>query len=71
MKKIFELPGGGNRLLVPRGEVLAALSAAALAARADFGGVWGDITSLSGALAAPQLYNEVYLSKPWIFRLWL
>ena len=42
MEKIFELPGGGNRLIVPRGEVLAALSAAALAARPDFGGMVGE-----------------------------
>ena len=71
MEKIFELPGGGNRLLVPRGEVLAALSAAALAARANFGGISGEIASLSGATAALGLDNQVYLSKPWIVRLCL
>ena len=58
-------------MLVPRGEVLAALRAAALAARADFGGGVGEIASLPGALAALQLYNEIYLSKPWILRLCL
>ena len=68
MKKIFELPGGGNRLLVPRGEVLAALSAAALAARADLGGVSGEIAYLPGDPAALGLDNDVYLSKPWILR---
>ena len=71
MKKIFELPGGGNRLLVPRGEVLAALSAAALAARADLGGVVGFIASLLDAPTDLGLDNDVYLTKPWIFRLWL
>ena len=70
----------GKRPLVPRGGVLAALAAAALAARADFGSVSGKIASLPGALAGLGLDYDVYLfdtficvylSKPWIFRLCL